>query len=59
MTSKKKGSADRETKAGMLEKNGDSANVETEPAESKNNRQTTPKISKEKAEGQHDDKPVH
>jgi hypothetical protein len=54
----KKANKKSQTKAGMLGKKGNQA--ETEKDENKKEEtENTPKISKEKAEGHHDDKPLH
>lgn len=59
MASEKQGSRKTETKAGFLGKDSDSsANAEKETTPDKDY-ETTPKISKQQAEGQHGDKPVH
>ena len=55
----KKGSKKTQTKAGMLREKGSRAanqKNETKPAKKPEN---TPKISKNEAEGNHDDKPLH
>ena len=47
-----------QTKAGMLGKKGNQTATEKDKNK-KEDTENTPKISKEKAEGQHDDKPIH
>ena len=54
----KKASKKSQTKAGMLGKKGNQAATEKNENK-KEDTENTPKISKEKAEGQHDDKPLH
>ena len=54
-----KGSSERKTKAGMLKDENDSAAASEQERKPENEKETTPKISKAKPEGQHDDKPVH
>jgi len=59
MANGEKGSDRRETKAGMLGKDYESsARVERED-KTENKPETTPKIGKHKAEGEHGDKPLH
>lgn len=59
MTQTKQGSKKRQTKAGMLGKDSDSSARAEQENTAQNKSETTPKISKEKAEGQHGDKPLH
>ena len=55
----KKGSKKIQTKAGMLGKKGSQSESEKDETTSEKNSDNTPKISKEKAEGHHNDKPIH
>jgi hypothetical protein len=55
----KKGSKKIQTKAGMLKKKGSQPEGEKDEAASAKDSDNTPKISKEKAEGHHNDKPIH
>ena len=59
----KKDDKKTQTKAGMLGKKGSQTENATENGKdqikSKNESESTPKISKQEAEGQHDDKPIH
>jgi hypothetical protein len=57
--SEKKGSKKTQTKAGMLGKKGRQAASEKDETKAEKDSENTPKISKEKAEGNHDDKPLH
>jgi hypothetical protein len=59
MAKEKKDDVKRQTKAGMLEKNSDETAGKKDNVKSKKDPENMPKISKEKAEGHHDDKPVH
>jgi hypothetical protein len=54
----KKASKKSQTKAGMLGKKDNQAANEKDKNK-KEDTENTPKISKEKAEGHHDDKPLH
>ena len=56
---KKKDSEKIQTKAGMLGKKGSQTEKEKDQIKSKKEAESTPKISKHEAEGQHDDKPIH
>jgi hypothetical protein len=50
----------RQTKAGMLKKNSPkTGGAEKAETNSEKDSENTPKISKEKAEGEHNDKPIH
>ena len=55
----KKGSKKIQTKAGMLGKKGSQPKGEKDKTASEKDSDNTPKISKEKAEGHHNDKPIH
>jgi hypothetical protein len=59
MTEKKNDAEKRQTKAGMMEKNGNVSGRKKDNTTSAKDPANTPKISKEKAEGNHEDKPVH
>lgn len=54
----KKASKKSQTKAGMLGKKGNQTETEKDKNK-KEDTENTPKISKEKTEGYHDDKPLH
>lgn len=56
---KKKDSEKTQTKAGMLGKKGSRTANEKDETTSKKESENTPKISKNEAEGHHDDKPIH
>ena len=59
---KKKDSEKTQTKAGMLSKKGSRTENEKDEKDetvSKKESENTPKISKNEAEGQHDDRPIH
>jgi hypothetical protein len=59
MSSNKKGSSKRQTKAGMLDK-AEGSEARSEEAERSNDAaETTPKISKDKAAKRDGDKPAH
>ena len=55
----KKAGKKSQTKAGMLGKKGNQPATEEEKNTKEKDTENTPKISKEKAEGHHDDKPLH
>ena len=59
MTEKKNDAEKRQTKAGMMEKNGSAGRREKDKPASARDPENTPKMSKEKAEGHHEDKPIH
>ncbi len=59
MAEEKKDSKKRQTKAGMLEKNSTRTTTQKDKTTSEKDPENTPKISKEKAEGNHNDKPLH
>lgn len=59
MTNAKQGSDKRETKAGTLGDDYDSSARAEREEKAENKPETTPKISKNKAEGDHGDKPLH
>jgi hypothetical protein len=48
-----------QTKAGMLGKKGNQTTTDEDKDTKEKETENTPKISKEKAEGHHDDKPIH
>ena len=55
----KKDSRKSQTKAGMLGKKGSQTASEKDKTATEKDSENTPKISKEKAEGDHGDKPLH
>lgn len=55
----KKSSKKTQTKAGMLSEKSGRAEKEKEKPVSEKKSENTPKISKNEAEGHHDDKPIH
>jgi hypothetical protein len=55
----KKGRKKSQTKAGMLGKKGSQPASEKDETATEKDTENTPKISKEKAEGLHNDKPLH
>ncbi|MDQ3800735.1 MAG: hypothetical protein M3384_14910 [Acidobacteriota bacterium] len=59
MTEEKKSDKKRQTKAGMLEKNSKRTSTRKSKADSAKDTENTPKISKEKAEKDTGDKPIH
>jgi hypothetical protein len=59
MAENKKEDTERKTKGGMLAENDDSTAGKIDSTETRNESDSTPKISKETAEGLHDDRPLH
>jgi hypothetical protein len=59
MTERKKESKNRQTKAGLLEKNSNKSSGITGKTSSKKDPANTPKISKDKAEEPGDERPLH
>jgi hypothetical protein len=55
----KKSSKKSQTKAGMLGKKGTQGANEEDKTTTEKDSENTPKISKEKAEGDHGDRPIH
>jgi hypothetical protein len=55
----KKSAKKTQTKAGMLGKKGSQIESEKDKPTSEKDSGNTPKISKDKAEWHHDDKPIH
>ena len=55
----KKNSNKTQTKAGMLGEKGSQTEDKKNDASPDKDRESTPKISKNEAEGQHDDRPIH
>lgn len=55
----KKNDTKRQTKAGMMSKNSDRTASEPDESDSEKKSGDAPKVSKETAEGHHDDKPLH
>ena len=58
MAENKKEEQKRETKAGLMNKNGGDDEIEKTDAKSEETTENTPKISKDKA-GNHNDEPLH
>jgi hypothetical protein len=59
MSEEKKRSSKRETKAGLMEKDSRRATSEKEETALKKDSENTPKMSKDKAENQNDERPIH
>ena len=59
MTKQKKNQSLHQTKAGLMSKNGDRGDAAKTPAESTDETESTPKMSKDTAEQRETDRPVH
>jgi hypothetical protein len=59
MTKEKKDDTKRQTKAGMMKENDSRTGSEKGETAAEKDSESTPKMSKEKAEGHHGDKPLH